>query len=193
MSRQVLIERNTKETQIKLDLNIDGNGVFNGSSQIGFLDHMLDLFTKHSGFTINLECKGDIEVDYHHTVEDIGICLGQAFNKAIGDKKGIARYASLALAMDEALVQCAVDISGRPGFYSVVNFPTEKIGQFDTELVEEFWQAFVNEARITLHLQMLAGFNSHHIAEAIFKGVGRILKTATKVEGNEIPSSKGVL
>ncbi len=191
--RKGFVERSTKETQIKVSLLLDGAGKFTGTSGVGFLDHMLDLLSKHSGFTLELEAQGDLQVDDHHTVEDIGLSLGQAFQEAVGDKRGITRYASLALPMDEALVLCALDISGRPGFYYQVDFNTEKIGQFDSQLVEEFWQAFVNEAKVTLHIRELAGRNSHHLAEAIFKGMGRILRKAVTIEGKELPSTKGVL
>ncbi len=191
--RRGMVERCTKETKIKLELALEGQGHFKGQSGIGFLDHMLDSFARHSSFDLSLEAQGDLFVDDHHTVEDIGICLGKAFFQALGNKKGIARYASLALPMDESLVLCAVDISGRPGFYPELAFPTEKIGQFDCQLIEEFWKAFVQEARITLHLRQLAGKNSHHLAEAIFKGTGRILREAVRLVGQEIPSAKGVL
>lgn len=191
--RKGFVERSTKETQIKVSLLLDGAAKFTGTSGVGFLDHMLDLLSKHSGFTLELEAQGDLQVDDHHTVEDIGLSLGQAFQEAVGDKRGITRYASLALPMDEALVLCALDISGRPGFYYQVDFNTEKIGQFDSQLVEEFWQAFVNEAKVTLHIRELAGRNSHHLAEAIFKGMGRILRKAVTIEGKELPSTKGVL
>lgn len=193
VKRSATIERKTRETEIKLDLNIDGNGVFEGSSGVGFFDHMLELLSKHGEFHLMLCAKGDTQVDDHHTVEDVGICLGRAFKQAIGDKKGIVRYASLVLPMDEALVLCAVDICGRPGLFSDISFPTEKIGQFDSQLVLEFWQAFVNEAGLVLHVRQLAGLNSHHIAESVFKGIGQVLKRAVKIESDKIPSSKGVL
>lgn len=192
-TRKGYIQRKTTETEISLGLVLEGSGLFQGSSGMGFFDHMLQLLAKHSSFDLTLETKGDLEVDYHHTVEDIGLCLGQAFLLALGEKKGIARYASLALPMDESLVMCAVDISGRPGYYGEMDFPSPSIGSFDSELIEEFWQAFVNEAKITLHLRQLAGKNSHHLAEALFKGMGRTLKMAVKVEGVDLPSSKGVL
>lgn len=191
--RQGNVQRKTTETQISLELVLEGSALYQGSSGIGFLDHMLQLFAKHSGFDLTLEASGDLDVDFHHSVEDIGLCLGQAFLLALGEKKGIARYASLALPMDEALVMCAVDISGRPGYYGDISFPSPCIGKFDSELVEEFWKAFVNEARITLHIKQLAGKNSHHLAEALFKGMGRLLKMAVKVEGADLPSTKGVL
>ena len=191
--RKGFVERKTNETDIKIELNLDGDGIMQGSSGIGFMDHMLELFSRHGNIRLSIGVHGDYKVDDHHTVEDIGLCLGLAFQQALGDKKGIVRYASLALPMDEALVLCAVDISGRPGLYYDVGFSTEKIGQFDSQLIEVFWQAFANSAKITLHIRQLAGSNSHHIAEAVFKAAGRILKGAIKVEGREIPSSKGVL
>lgn len=191
--RTGIIERETNETSVKIELTLDGEGIFTGGSQIGFFDHMLTLLAKHSGFSLVLSAKGDLEVDSHHLVEDIGICLGQAFNKALLDKRGIARYSSLILPMDEVLVMCAVDVSGRPGFYPQFAFSTDKIGEFDSQLVEEFWRAFTMEARITLHIQQLAGKNSHHVAEAIFKGAGQVLKGAVTLEGQKIPSSKGAL
>jgi imidazoleglycerol-phosphate dehydratase len=191
--RKGFVERITKETAIKLEVVLAEEGFLKGSSGIEFLDHMLELMTKHSGFQVQLEVSGDLGVDFHHTVEDIGLCLGQAFREALSDKKGITRYSSMALPMDEALVLCAVDLSGRPGFYTKMSFPTEKIGRFDSQLIKVFWQAFVQEAKITLHFQQLAGENSHHLAEAVFKGVGRTLREAVRVEGQSIPSSKGVL
>jgi len=194
--RQGFVERNTKETAVKLELALDvleEEGVFQGSSGIDFLDHMLELMIKQSGFQLKLEARGDLGVDFHHTVEDIGLCLGKALQMALGEKKGIGRYGSTILPMDETLVLCAVDLSGRAGFYASLNFPTEKIGNFDSQLVKVFWQAFAQEAKLTLHLQQLAGENSHHLAEAIYKGVGRILRKAVKVEGETIPSSKGLL
>lgn len=187
------VERNTKETKIYLELTLEGEGLFQGNSGIGFFDHMLELFTKHGGFNMRLECRGDLAVDGHHTVEDIGLCLGCALREALGDKRGIARYASLALPMDEALILCALDISGRPGLYSTLSFPTVKTGNFDNQLINEFWQAFVNEAKLTLHFRQLSGINSHHLAEAAFKGAARCLKEAVKIVGEDIPSTKGVL
>lgn len=191
--RRGMVERKTTETAVTLKLSLTSEGIFRGTSGIGFLDHMLELFVKHSGFQLELEAVGDLEVDFHHTVEDIGLCLGEAFKQALSDKKGIIRYASLALPMDEALVLCAIDLSGRPGFYPSIAFPTEKIGRFDSQLIEVFWQAFVQEAKATLHIRQLAGENAHHLAEAVFKGVGRILKEAVRIEGQAVPSSKGVL
>lgn len=193
MDRKATVVRKTKETEIDLELNLDGDGSFTGTTGIGFLDHMLELLAKHGDFSLILRCRGDLSVDGHHTAEDIGLSLGQAFSQALGDKRGIARYGSLALPMDEVLVLCAVDISGRPGFFADLNFSTEKIGQFDTQLVGEFWQAFANQANITLHLRQLAGGNSHHLAEAVFKGTARCMKTAVGIEGEKVPSTKGVL
>lgn len=190
------IKRTTAETDIFIALSIDGKGESNVKSGCGFLDHMLTLFVKHARFDMTVECKGDTNVDYHHTAEDIGICLGKAFSRAIGDKKGIVRYESMLLPMDEALVLSAVDISGRSFIVYDVNIPTEKIGDFDSELVEEFWTAFANNAGITLHIKQLSGKNSHHIAEAVFKSVARSLKSAVKVDAefkDDIPSTKGVL
>ena len=192
--RKGFIERTTKETAVKLELSIEEQeGVFQGSSGIGFLDHMLELMIKHSCFYLRLDASGDLDVDAHHTVEDIGLCMGRAFRGSLGEKKGIARYGSTILPMDEALLLCAVDLSGRAGFYSSLNFPTEKIGTFDCQLIQVFWQAFTQEAKVTLHLQQLAGDNSHHLAEAVFKGIGRILRKAVRLEGEGIPSSKGLL
>lgn len=191
--RKGFIERTTKETAVKAELILAEEGFLQGSSGIEFLDHMLELMMKHSGFQLQLEASGDLGVDFHHVAEDLGLCLGKALRQALGDKKGIARYGSLMLPMDEALVLCAVDLSGRPGFYAKLSFPTEKIGSFDCQLIKVFWQAFAQEAKLTLHLQQLAGENSHHLAEAVFKGVGRILRAAVRIEGEFIPSSKGVL
>lgn len=191
--RRGSVERATKETNIKLELSLEEDGLYQGSSGIEFLDHMLELWLKHSGFHLKLEAQGDLGVDYHHTVEDIGLCLGKAFNEALGEKRGIVRYGSIILPMDEALVLCAVDLSGRVGFYENLTFPTEKIGTFDCQLIKVFWQAFAQEAKVTLHLRQLAGENSHHLAEAVFKGVGKILREAVRQEGQDIPSSKGIL
>lgn len=191
--RKAAVQRKTTETDITLELVLDSEGAMRGSSGIGFLDHMLVLFAKHGGFNLSLEAYGDSDVDDHHTVEDIGLCLGQAFSQALAGKEGLRRYASLALPMDETLVLCAVDISGRPGLYYDVAFQSEKIGQFDSELVEVFWKAMAGAAAITIHLRRLAGSNSHHTAEAIFKGMGRVLQEAARIEGKGFPSSKGVL
>lgn len=189
------INRKTAETDIKLSLNIDGSGTSKINSGSGMLDHMLTLFTRHGCFDLTLECKGDIEVDFHHTAEDIGICLGRAFREASGDRAGICRYGSIALPMDEVLILAAVDFSGRSYFYTDAAFATEKIGEFDTELVSEFFIAFAREAGVTLHLRMLSGGNSHHLAEGMFKAAARALRAALendpRVSG--IPSTKGTL
>lgn len=194
--RQTSLERNTNETKIALTLNLDGNGTSTIDSGCGFLDHMLTLFAKHGRMDLTVTCQGDTEVDDHHTAEDIGICLGTAFAKAIGDCRGIKRYGSMLLPMDEALVLCALDVSGRSYLAYDCVFPTEKIGTFDTELVKEFWLAFTRTAGVTLHLRKIAGENSHHIAEAGFKAVGRALREAVTIEtayADEIPSTKGML
>ena len=188
------ILRNTAETKISLTLNLDGTGKSEINTGVGFLDHMLTLFAAHGKFDLTVTCNGDTCVDDHHSVEDIGICLGQAFQAALGDKRGIARYGSFLLPMDEALILSAVDISGRSCLCYGLDVPTEKIGTFDTELVEEFFLGFVRNCPMSLHLRQLAGTNSHHIVEGTFKSVGRALKAAVSLTGsNEIPSTKGVL
>lgn len=190
------INRKTAETDIKLSLNIDGSGESKINSGCGFLDHMLTLFAKHGRFDLNVECNGDMYVDAHHTTEDIGIVLGQAFKKALGDKKGIVRYGNMILPMDEALILSAVDFSGRAHLSFDAEIPSQKVGDFDTELCEEFFLAFVREAECTLHIREMAGKNSHHIIEGIFKSVARSFKQATSIDMNfadEIPSTKGVL
>ena len=194
--RNAEIKRKTAETDIALKLNIDGKGESKIDSGCGFLDHMLTLFSRHGRFDIELNCKGDVQVDYHHTVEDVGICLGQAFSEALGDKKGIERYGSMILPMDEALILCAVDFSGRDYLNFDVEIPTVKVGDFDCELVEEFWLAFTRQANCTLHFKKLAGKNSHHIIEGAFKAAARAFKAAVKIDSeraDEIPSTKGVL
>lgn len=194
--RSAEIKRKTAETDIELFLRLDGNGESLIDTGCGFLDHMLTLFAKHSGFDLNVKCKGDTEVDYHHTVEDIGIALGEAFDKAIGDKRGIYRYGNMILPMDEALILTAVDISGRSHLEYGLEIPTEKVGAFDTELCEEFWLAFVRNAKCTLHIKQLSGTNSHHIIEGTFKSCARSIGAAASIdEGrkDEIPSTKGVL
>lgn len=194
--RKAEMKRTTKETDIALKLNLDQGGNSQIDTGVGFLNHMLELFAKHANITLKVTCKGDTDVDDHHSTEDIGIVLGEAFRKAIGDKKGIRRYGNIFLPMDEALVLVALDISGRGGAYTEVSFPSEKIGTFDTELVEEFLIAFASHAGITLHVRMLSGRNSHHIAEAIFKGLGRALKEAISIDldtKDAIPSTKGSL
>ena len=194
--RTAEIKRATAETDIYINLNLDGKGNASIDTACGFLDHMLELFARHGRFDLSVHCTGDIHVDYHHTVEDIGICLGKAFAKALGDKKGIRRYADTALPMDESLILSAVDISGRGGCYYALEVPTEKVGDYDTELDQEFWIAFAQNAGITLHLRQLAGRNSHHILEGAFKSVARSLRTAVSIDkafANEIPSTKGML
>ena len=190
------IIRKTAETDIQLSLNLDGSGKSEIASGAGFLDHMLTLFAKHAGYDLCVKCKGDVEVDYHHTAEDIGIALGAAFYKALGEKRGIVRYGDIVLPMDETLIMAAVDISGRDYASIDLQIPAEKVGDFDTELCEEFWLAFVREAKLTLHVKQLAGKNAHHIIEGTFKAVARALGKATKIDENkkdEIPSTKGVL
>jgi imidazoleglycerol-phosphate dehydratase len=190
------IKRTTAETDISLKLNLDGIGCSNVATGCGFLDHMLTLFARHGRFDLDVTCKGDTWVDDHHTVEDIGISLGKAFKEALGDKKGITRYGSTILPMDESLILSAVDLSGRGFLGYDLQIPTEKVGTFDTELVEEFWLAFIRNAECTLHIRQLAGSNSHHIIEGAFKSVARSLKAAVAIDAafaDEIPSTKGVL
>ena len=190
------IKRKTAETDIRLSINLDGTGKAEVATGVGFLDHMLTLFARHGKFDLCVTCKGDTNVDDHHSVEDIGIALGQAFKEALSDKRGIVRYGDITLPMDEALVLAAVDISGRAMLCCDVQFRTEKIGDFDTELVEEFFQAFCSNASVTLHIRQLAGKNSHHIAEAVFKAVSRALRKAVAIDPetmDEIPSTKGML
>ena len=194
--RTANIARKTAETDISLTICLDGKGESDIQTGCGFLDHMLTLFAKHGRFDLTVRCVGDTYVDYHHTVEDIGICLGKAFYEALGDKKGIIRYGSMILPMDETVILSAVDISGRGGFYPILNIPTPRVGDFDTELCQEFWIAFARDAGITLHVQQLAGSNSHHILEGVFKSVARSLKTAVAIDAayaDEIPSTKGML
>ncbi len=193
--RNITLDRKTAETDIRLTLNIDGKGESTVDTGCGFLDHMLTLFAKHGGFDIDITCKGDVNVDYHHTVEDTGIVLGAAFAKALGDKRGIRRYGNFILPMDEALILTAVDFSGRAYLGFSLDIPTEKVGDFDTELVEEFWYGFVRSAQCTLHIKQLAGGNSHHIIEGAFKSAARSIRMAAEVEpgNNNIPSTKGVL
>ena len=194
--RDATVARKTNETDIRLSLQVDGRGESRILSGVGFLDHMLTLLARHGRLDLDLRCEGDTQVDDHHSVEDIGIALGQAFHLALGDKRGIRRYASLCLPMDEALILCAVDVSGRGGYYGELDFPTEKIGTFDTQLVHEFMEAFAVNAGLTLHLRRLSGRNSHHIAEGAFKALGHALREAVSVEESfrdEIPSTKGML
>ena len=194
--RHCEIIRKTKETDIKLSLCLDEKNDSTIDTGCGFLNHMLTLFANHGSFTLNVQCKGDTEVDYHHTAEDIGICLGDAFKKALSDMKGIVRYGSTILPMDEALILTAVDISGRCCLVYDLDIPTEKVGDFDTELVREFFEAFTRHAGVTLHIKQLSGFNSHHIIEGTFKSFARTMKTAVSIDEktkDEIPSTKGVL
>ncbi len=190
------LNRKTNETDITLVLNVDGKGLANISTGCGFLDHMLTLFAHHSRMDLTITCKGDTWVDDHHTVEDVGITLGQAISQALGDKKGITRYGSMLLPMDEALILSALDFSGRPCLVYDMNIPTEKVGTFDTELCEEFWLAFVRNAACTLHIRQLAGSNSHHIIEGAFKSVARSVRAAVAIDkdfADEVPSTKGAL
>ena len=194
--REAYLERKTKETDIKLSINLDGTGVSTIDTGSGFLDHMLTLFSKHSRFDLTVDCKGDKWVDFHHTAEDIGITLGLAFNKALGDKKGITRYGDTILPMDEALILSAVDISGRSYLGYGLKPRAIKVGEFDVELVEEFFIAFVQNAGLNLHVTQLAGKNTHHVLEGAFKSVARSLKQAVAIDptlNGEIPSTKGVL
>lgn len=192
--RSYEITRKTAETDIFLSLNLDGSGKSDISTGCGFLNHMLTLFAHHGKFDLTVKCTGDTKVDDHHSVEDIGICLGAAFQQALGDKRGITRYGSFLLPMDEALILSAVDISGRSCLCYGLEIPTEKIGTFDTELVEEFFLGFTRNCPMSLHIRQLAGKNAHHIVEGTFKSVARALKAAVALDGSgEIPSTKGVL
>ncbi|MBT5855693.1 imidazoleglycerol-phosphate dehydratase HisB [bacterium] len=194
-TRQASISRDTKETQIQLDFTVDGDCKSDIKTGIGFLDHMLDLFTVHGLFDLKLRVNGDLEIDGHHTTEDVAICLGKALSEALNDSKGIHRYASGLIPMDEALCQIALDISGRPHLDFEGDFPKGKVGDFDVELVEEFFRAFVNNARVTLHINVLKGGNLHHMIEACFKAFGVILDRATQIDTRKkgVPSTKGVL
>ena len=194
--RTAELKRTTAETDIRLALNLDGDGKSSVDTGCGFLNHMLTLFARHGRFDLTLTCKGDTDVDYHHTTEDIGIVLGQAFAEALGDKRGIRRYGSMLLPMDEALILCALDLSGRAYLGYELSIPTEKVGDFDTELSKEFFWGFVRSSACTLHLRQLAGENSHHIIEGAFKAFGRALREAVSIEEayrDEIPSTKGLL
>ena len=194
--REASIKRDTRETQIELQLNLDGVGKADIASGCGFLDHMLELFARHGDFDLTVKCNGDTHVDYHHSVEDIGICLGKAFTEALGDKRGITRYGQFLLPMDETLVLCACDLSGRDYLGWGVELPSMTVGDFDTELAEEFWLAFVRNCPTSIHIRQMAGKNTHHILEAIFKGMGRTLKMAVAMDEkhlNDIPSTKGTL
>ena len=190
------IKRKTAETDISLKINLDGVGESKINTGVGFFDHMMTLFASHGRFDLELSCVGDVNVDAHHTVEDIGICLGKAFAEALGEKRGICRYGSMILPMDEALILTAVDFSGRGYLALDATMPSPKVGDFDTELVEEFWLAFIRNADCTLHIRQLAGINTHHIIEGIFKSAARALRAAVALDptaADKIPSTKGVL
>lgn len=195
MTRSASVTRNTAETQISLSINLDGSGKSEISTGVGFFDHMLTLLARHGLFDLTVKAVGDLHVDHHHTVEDVGICLGRCLNEAIGDKKGICRYGHMTLPMEEALVTSAVDLSGRMAFVYKVAFPTEKIGEFDTQLVQEFWTAVSSNALMNLHVLLHHGSNSHHISEAIFKATARALRMAVSIDPRQegVPSSKGTL
>lgn len=195
MSRTASLTRNTTETQIQLSWNLDGTGQSEIRTGVGFLDHMLTLFARHGLFDLEVQAKGDLHIDDHHTVEDVGICLGRCLGQAMGDKKGIARYGHVTLPMEETLVTSALDLSGRFAMVYRVEFPTEKIGTFDTQLVQEFWNAVATNAMMNLHLILHHGGNSHHIAEAVFKATARALRMATAIDPRQtgVPSSKGTL
>lgn len=193
--REAAISRTTGETEVRLHLKLEGTGRYEVQSGVGFLDHMLALFARHGGFDLELTATGDTQVDDHHTVEDIGICLGLAFEKALGDLRGVNRYGHILLPMDEALIVAAVDLSGRGMLVCDLEIPSEKVGTFDTELVKEFLTALARKANLTLHIRQLAGENSHHIIEGVFKALARALRMAVAISGgeSEIPSTKGVL
>lgn len=194
--RTAAIQRDTQETRISLKLCLDGTGKSDIATGVGFLDHMLTLFARHGDFDLTVRCDGDTEVDGHHSVEDIGICLGKAFSQALGDKRGICRYGQFLLPMDETLVLCACDLSGRDYLGWCVDLPAAKVGDFDTELAKEFWLAFVRNCPGSIHIRQMAGENTHHILEAVFKGMGRTLKAAVALDEKhlgEIPSTKGTL
>ena len=195
MTRTACIERQTNETQIRLQLNLDGNGTAKIETGVGFLDHMLELFAKHGVIDLDVQATGDLHVDQHHTVEDVGICMGQALREAVGDKSGIRRYGHFTLPMEETLVTTAIDLSGRYAMVFQAEFPTAKIGEFDSELVEDFWQAVAANALCNFHTILHHGRNSHHISEAIFKSAARALRMATELDARikGIPSTKGTL
>lgn len=193
MSREATLRRETKETTVDLTLDVDGSGTTAVSTGIPFFDHMLEQLGKHSGFNLDIEAKGDLEVDLHHTVEDVGIVLGQALREALGDKRGVRRFANSLVPLDEALVQVALDLSGRPFLVYDVEPVAEWIGTFDPQLAEEFWKGFVDGARVTLHIRSVSGKNGHHVIEASFKGVARALRDAVKIESDDVPSTKGTL
>ena len=191
--RKATLRRTTGETDISISLTIDGTGRFEGTSGIGFFDHMLHLLARHSGMDISLTCQGDLDVDNHHTIEDIGITLGEVFEKALGDKKGIHRYGCFFCPMDETLSRIVLDLSGRSYLAFDVDIPVERIGSFETEMTREFFLAFANNAKMNLHMATLYGVNGHHIVESLFKGIGHALKEAVTIEGDTVLSTKGVL
>lgn len=191
--RKATLRRTTGETDISISLTIDGTGRFEGTSGIGFFDHMLHLLARHSGMDISLTCQGDLDVDNHHTIEDIGITLGEVFEKALGDKKGIHRYGCFFCPMDETLSRIVLDLSGRSYLVFDVDIPVERIGSFETEMTREFFLAFANNAKMNLHMATLYGVNGHHIVESLFKGIGHALKEAITIEGDTVLSTKGVL
>jgi len=194
--RKATVKRKTKETDVEVAVNLDGTGASTIATGIGFLDHMLDLLARHSRIDLNVKAKGDLHIDHHHTTEDVGIAFGQALKQALGDMKGITRYADAHLPMDETLTRVAVDISGRPILVFKVSFRYDKIGEFDTQLVREWFQAFAVNAGITLHVETLYGTNDHHVAESCFKGLARVLRAAVAIDpraANEVPSTKGTL
>jgi imidazoleglycerol-phosphate dehydratase len=195
MARTATIERATRETQIRLELNLDGSGAGSWKTGVGFLDHMLELFARHGAFDLSVEGKGDLHVDQHHTVEDVGICLGQAMKQALGDKAGIRRYGHFTLPMEETLATTSIDLSGRYFLVFQAEFASPKIGDFDSELVEDFWQAFGANALCNLHVLVHYGRNSHHVAEAIFKSAARALRMAVEIDprASGVPSTKGTL
>lgn len=191
--RKATLRRTTGETDISISLTVDGTGRFEGTSGIGFFDHMLHLLARHSGMDISLTCQGDLDVDNHHTIEDIGITLGEVFEKALGDKKGIHRYGCFFCPMDETLSRIVLDLSGRTYLVFDVDIPVERIGSFETEMTREFFLAFANNAKMNLHMATLYGVNGHHIVESLFKGIGHALKEAVTIEGDTVLSTKGVL
>ncbi|MDF1726348.1 MAG: imidazoleglycerol-phosphate dehydratase HisB [Sulfitobacter sp.] len=194
--RQASLTRSTAETEVSVEIDLDGTGTYDNQTGVGFFDHMLDQLARHALIDMKIRAKGDLHIDDHHTVEDVGITLGQALAKALGDKRGIRRYGSCLLPMDDALVRCALDLSARPYLVWNVDLPTDRIGSFDSELVREFFQAFATQGGITLHVDCLHGLNSHHIAEAAFKSVARALRDAVEIDprkSGDIPSTKGSL
>jgi imidazoleglycerol-phosphate dehydratase len=193
MIRKAELRRETKETMIDLVLVVDGRGTTTISTGIPFFDHMLEQLGKHAGFNVGIDARGDLEVDLHHTVEDVGIVLGQALHEALGDKRGVRRFANALVPLDEALVQVALDLSGRPFLVYDVEPVAEWIGTFDPQLAEEFWKGFVDGARVTLHIRSVSGRNGHHVIEASFKAVARALRDAVRIEGDDVPSTKGTL